>query len=171
MPHLTQKWPNLARNRPNLAPGCSHELQAALADELAALLKEAPAAKPAEVPAEGWAAGAQKASGIDRADDKPFKEEESAYLKFMEDRRAWAGVRGWRVLARVACLLLVPLGGAGAMAGRSAVLRGGRGPCSGRARRAGAVRGGRGRRRGRSARGTGAYLSSARRSAPMIYEV
>mmetsp|Transcript_56027 Transcript_56027/g.157147 ORF Transcript_56027/g.157147 Transcript_56027/m.157147 type:complete len:394 (-) Transcript_56027:100-1281(-) len=65
-------------------------LESALADEFLALLKEAPAAKPAEVPAEGWAAGAQKASGIERLDDKPFKEEELGYLKCVEEKALMA---------------------------------------------------------------------------------
>jgi len=56
-------------------------------EELSALLAEPAAApKPAEVPAEGWAAGAKKASEFERLDDKPFREAESAYLRFVEEK-------------------------------------------------------------------------------------
>jgi len=61
-------------------------LEAATADEFLALLASPPATKPAEVPAEGWAAGAQKASAIERLDDKPFKDEEIGYLKCVEEK-------------------------------------------------------------------------------------
>uniref|UniRef100_A0A6T1IIZ3 Uncharacterized protein n=1 Tax=Alexandrium monilatum TaxID=311494 RepID=A0A6T1IIZ3_9DINO len=56
-------------------------------EELSALLAEPAAApKPAEVPAEGWAAGAKKASEFERLDDKPFREAEGAYLRFVEGK-------------------------------------------------------------------------------------
>uniref|UniRef100_A0A6V0E5S1 Uncharacterized protein n=1 Tax=Zooxanthella nutricula TaxID=1333877 RepID=A0A6V0E5S1_9DINO len=55
-------------------------------DLLALVAQAAPPSKPAEVPAEGWAAGAKKASGIERLDDKPFKEAEGFYLKSVEEK-------------------------------------------------------------------------------------
>jgi len=57
------------------------------ADELLDLATgRAPPSKPAEVPAEGWAAGAKKASAIDRLDDMPFTNSEGFYLKTVEEK-------------------------------------------------------------------------------------